>query len=201
MALTAAFAAQHPPIQHIDKQRGDIMQIATLDDRPRNFGRRPVAPDNRRGGKPPQPQTGHFAAIRPKNAAFALGLAVNYLMLSPAFARQPFGHWSRVLAGQINRGHYLFAIDNQKVVGFLGWSFAGKSSADDWLAGHASIPSDESRSGEIMLINAWQAKSRDALRFLLHQARFAARDCSMVYAKRYRADGSFRPVRLAVNIP
>ncbi|MGH6736812.1 MAG: toxin-activating lysine-acyltransferase [Methyloceanibacter sp.] len=137
--------------------------------------------------------------MRPQNAAYALGLAVNYLMASPAFARQPFGHWSGVLAGQINRGHYLFAVEDRKVVGFLGWSFAGKNAAEAWLAGRAVPASDDSRSGEIMLINAWQADSDDARRFLLHQARMIGRHCSAVYAKRHRPDGSFRPMRLAVN--
>jgi hemolysin-activating ACP:hemolysin acyltransferase len=138
-------------------------------------------------------------AVRPEGTVFALGLAVSYLMSKPAFARQPFGHWSGVLAGQINRGHYLFAVENGKVVGFLGWSLATERQAEAWLAGRAAPPSEESRAGEVMLINAWQADSKRAVRFLLHQARLVGRDCAAVYAKRYRPDGSFRPVRLAVN--
>jgi hemolysin-activating ACP:hemolysin acyltransferase len=140
-----------------------------------------------------------LAAVTPENRTFALGLAVNYLMTSPSFARQPFGHWSRVLAGQINRGHYLFAVENSKVVGFLGWSFAPKDKAEDWLTGRAGIASDDSQAGEIMLINAWQADSRKVVQFLLDQARRIGQNCEMVYAKRFRPDGSFRPVRLAVN--
>ena len=147
----------------------------------------------------PLRRPGQLIAFKPESAVYALGLAVNYMMSKPAFARQPFGHWSRVLAGQINRGHYLFAVENGKVVGFLGWSFAPKSKAEDWLAGRATTASDEGLAGEIMLINAWQADSPRAVRFLLKQARLAGRDCAMVLAKRSRADGSFRPVRLAVN--
>jgi len=41
----------------------------------------------------------------------ALGLAVSHLMTKPAFARLPFGHWSRVLTGAINRGEYVFVCD------------------------------------------------------------------------------------------
>ena len=140
-----------------------------------------------------------LVAFTPKDRVYALGLAVNYLMASPSFARQPFGHWSRVLAGQINRDHYLFAVENDKVVGFLGWSFAPKDKAEDWLTGRAGIPSNDSQAGEIMLINAWQADSRKVVHFLLDQARRIGQDCEMVYAKRFRPDGSFRPLRLAVN--
>jgi hemolysin-activating ACP:hemolysin acyltransferase len=145
------------------------------------------------------PAVSDLTVLKPQNPVCALGLAVNYMMAKPAFARQPFGHWAGMLAGQINRGHYLFAVANRKVVGFLGWSFAGKAKAEDWLAGRAAPASDDSRSGEVMLINAWQADSDDARRFLLQQARMIGRDCAAVYAKRYRADGTFRPMRLAVN--
>jgi hemolysin-activating ACP:hemolysin acyltransferase len=138
-------------------------------------------------------------AFTPKDRVYALGLAVNYLMTSPSFARQPFGHWSRVLAGQINRDHYLFAVENDKVVGFLGWSFTSKEKAEDWLTGNAGIASDDGRAGEIMLINAWQADSRNVVRFLLDQTRRIGQDCELVYAKRFHPDGSFRPLRLAVN--
>lgn len=50
--------------------------------------------------------------LRPENPAYALGLAVNYLMTSPAFTRQPFGHWARVLAGQIGNDLDNYLIGN-----------------------------------------------------------------------------------------
>ena len=49
--------------------------------------------------------------FKPASATAALGLAVSHLMTKPAFANLKFGEWSRILVGQINRGHYCFALD------------------------------------------------------------------------------------------
>lgn len=74
---------------------------------------------------------------RPRvHPARALGLAVNYLITKPAFAKLPFGLWSRILVGQINRGHYLLALDRNKLVGFLGWAL---TKGDIWLAGRGEF--------------------------------------------------------------
>jgi hypothetical protein len=45
-----------------------------------------------------------------------------HLMLKPAFARLPFGHWSRILTGQIRRGHYFFIASSKQDRGFCGWA-------------------------------------------------------------------------------
>jgi hypothetical protein len=52
--------------------------------------------------------------FRPTQPVVALGLAVDHLMRKSAFASLPFGEWSRVLVGQINRGHHVFAVDSAK---------------------------------------------------------------------------------------
>ncbi len=45
------------------------------------------------------------------------------LMTKPAFANLRFGDWSRILAGQINRGHYALVVDKtNNVHGFAGWA-------------------------------------------------------------------------------
>ena len=62
--------------------------------------------------------------FRPDSPIVALGLAVNYLMTKPAFARLSFGDWSRILVGQINRKHYYFVMDDKKMQGFVGWALA-----------------------------------------------------------------------------
>jgi hypothetical protein len=54
-----------------------------------------------------------YKLYRPNSPAIALGLAVNHLMGKPAFANLKFGDWSRILVGQINRGHYCFAVDEK----------------------------------------------------------------------------------------
>ena len=61
-------------------------------------------------------------AFRTHNPYVALGLAVSHLMTKPAFANLRFGDWSRILTGQINRKHYYFAIDSQKIKFRASWA-------------------------------------------------------------------------------
>jgi len=138
-------------------------------------------------------------AVRPKDNRQALGMAVSYLMTDPVFARLPFGQWSRVLVGQINRGHYLFAIEGEKVVGFVGWALTTKEKAEAWLTENRDIGFADSMAGEVVLINGWKASSAQAHRFLVQAMRRAARDKEMVCAKRFYRDGRVRPVRLPVT--
>ena len=64
---------------------------------------------------------GKLRIVKPANPAAALGLAVSHLMVKPAFANLKFGDWSRILVGQINRGHYCFAVDgNERGAGLHG---------------------------------------------------------------------------------
>jgi len=143
--------------------------------------------------------TGALRVHRPDNPFMALGVAVNHLMTKPAFARQPFGTWARILVGQINREHYVFAMEGAKVVGFLGWAFAPKEKADAWLAGEAALSFEDSRDGDVMLINAWQADSMRVTRFLLDECRRIGGQREWVYFKRYYPNGTSRVSKLTVN--
>ena len=135
---------------------------------------------------------------RPHSAAAALGLAVGHLMTRPAFAALPFGSWSRVLVGQINRGHYQLVADGAgKVVGFLGWAATSEANAEAWLQGRGDVP--ELRDGDCIVINAWSADDAAVNRTVLAAARLAIRDKRLVYFKRRYKDGRTRPTRLAVN--
>jgi hemolysin-activating ACP:hemolysin acyltransferase len=137
--------------------------------------------------------------IRPKSGALALGLAVSHLMTKPAFAALAFGSWSRVLVGQINRGHYHFVADEAgRVVGFLGWAVTSEQGAESWLAGRG-IGQVAARDGDCMVINAWAADDAAVNHLLLATARRAGQDKRLVYFKRHYRDGRTRPMRLAVN--
>ena len=129
----------------------------------------------------------------------ALGLAVSLMMADPSFGGLPFGHWSRILVGQIKRKHYLFASEGQKVTGFLGWALTDEESAERWLTERAEIPFSASIDGDCVLINAWLAKTNRTNRFLLEQLRVIGKDRRRVYAKRFYKDGRVRPVRLSVD--
>jgi hemolysin-activating ACP:hemolysin acyltransferase len=138
--------------------------------------------------------------FRPASPSAALGLAVSHLMLKPAFANLKFGDWSRILVGQINRGHYCFAVDAEnQVQGFMGWALASRDKAEDWVEGRRALTFEDSKSGDCMIINAWSANSTTVTRFLLVEARRIARDKSTIYFKRHYKDGSARPARLSVN--
>jgi hemolysin-activating ACP:hemolysin acyltransferase len=138
--------------------------------------------------------------VKPANAAAALGLAVSHLMVKPAFAGLKFGDWSRILVGQINRGHFCFAMDaDNQIQGFMGWALASKEHAEGWVEGRRALTFEDSRNGDCMVINAWSANSNAVTRFLLAEARRIARDKTTVYFKRHYKDGSTRPARVAVN--
>ncbi len=129
----------------------------------------------------------------------ALGLAVSLMMADPSFGRLPFGHWSKILTGQIRRKHYLFASEGKDVTGFLGWALTDEANADRWLTQRGEISFEDSQNGDCVLINAWLAKSDRTNRFLLDQLRVIGRDQRLVYAKRFYKDGRVRPLKLTVN--
>jgi hemolysin-activating ACP:hemolysin acyltransferase len=138
--------------------------------------------------------------IQLDNPYLALGLAVNYLMVKPAFAKLQFGDWSRILVGQINRGHYYFAIDEKnQIQGFLGWALAATDKAEAWVTGRAGLSYEDSQEGDCLLINAWAANSPEVGRLLRDAARRIGRGKKTVYFKRHYKDGTTRPMRLNVN--
>ena len=145
------------------------------------------------------PPGARLRAVQPPDPRVALGMAVNYLMTDPVFARLPFGQWSRVLVGQVNRGHFLFVLDGEKVVGFVGWALADKERAEAWLARNHDFGSDDSRRGEVALLNVWKAAGPAVNRFMVAALRPHLRGQSLVYAKRFYAGGRVRPVRRRIN--
>ena len=72
--------------------------------------------------------------------AVAFSHAIAHLMVRPAFARAPFGHIARCVAGQVNRGHYAFAVRDPTPVGFAGWAKAVEPAAQAWLERRARLP-------------------------------------------------------------
>jgi hemolysin-activating ACP:hemolysin acyltransferase len=134
------------------------------------------------------------------NQYVALGLAVNHLMVQPAFSNLRFGDWSRILVGQINRRHYYFAIDEKnQIQGFLGWALTTRDKAEAWLAGRAALSYEDSRDGDCVIINAWSASSPEAGRLLRDAARRIGLGKQAVYFKRHYKDGTTRPIRLRAN--
>ena len=137
--------------------------------------------------------------FRPQSPATALGLAVAHLMAKPAFAALGFGAWSRVLAGQINRGHFwCVANDQRQMVGFLGWALATEAAAETWLAGTA-VPEIGGPGADCIIFNAWSGEGPEVRAALLAAAREAAAPHRLIYFKRFYGKGRIRPVRLLVT--
>ena len=140
-------------------------------------------------------------AIRIKDSCRALGMAVSYLMTEASFARLPFGHWARVLVGQINREHYIFAVRGNQIVGFAGWLLTDEAGAERWLAGKDELKNGRLSGGDCLLINAWKSASAEVNAFLINELRLVAKrkDLRKIYAKRFYPDGRVRPVTVSVN--
>ena len=129
----------------------------------------------------------------------ALGRASAYLATSPAFAATPFGHMTRILIGQINRGHYGFIERDGAVVGFIGWARATEAQGDAWLEGRRALSDEEAREGDCALINVWRADAPDVSRFIIARLRAALGPTRIVFARRRYADGRVRSVRLPLD--
>jgi hemolysin-activating ACP:hemolysin acyltransferase len=134
-----------------------------------------------------------------ENRATALGLAVEHLMMKPAFARLPFGHWSRILTGQIRRGQYFFIAEPKRIVGFCGWALASKEEAEAWISGSPAAAHIKGEAGDCIVLNAWSADSPEAHRVLLDELRIRGRGSKVLYAKREYKDGRTRPLRLKLD--
>jgi hemolysin-activating ACP:hemolysin acyltransferase len=156
--------------------------------------------DNKPPQAKPAPARSPLRLFKPDKPASALGLAVSYLMTKPAFANLKFGDWSRILVGQINRGHYCFIVDDKnQVQGFAGWALATREKAEAWVEGRSGLSYEDSLAGECLVFNAWAANNFRVHRFMVDEARKIIADKETLYFKRHYSDGSTRPVRLSVN--
>lgn len=147
------------------------------------------------------------AALRPEDLvlvtrldpAAAFSRAAAHLMVRPAFARAPFGHIARALAGQVNRGHYAFVERGGRIVGFAGWAMVTEPAAEGWLSGARPVGSGEGDGGDCLVLNFWQADAPEVSRFLVRRLGAALPGLRRVYAKRHYPDGRLRPLRLDVG--
>ena len=122
------------------------------------------------------------------------------MMSKPAFASLSFGDWSRVLVGQINRGHYAFVIDGaNQVQGFAGWGLVTRAKAEAWVEGRYNLTYQDCLEGDCVVFNAWVADSVRVHRFLVHAARKLIKGKQTLYFKRHYKNGGWRAVRLNVN--
>jgi Tfp pilus assembly protein PilF/hemolysin-activating ACP:hemolysin acyltransferase len=136
-------------------------------------------------------------AVKPADPATALGMAVEFLMKQPVFAGLPFGEWAQVLVGQINRGHFFFAVDEQHGVhGMFGWALTSEAIAEAWVTGRGVLRSEDCRDGDCVIINVLAADNAEADRVLAEEGIKVLAGKRLFFAKRYYRNGRTRPVRM-----
>jgi hemolysin-activating ACP:hemolysin acyltransferase len=145
-----------------------------------------------------KPTSSAFHVMRVESPQAALGRAVAYLMTKPNFESRPFGPWSKILTGQINRKHYFFVVSEKKVVGFAGWALTDKARALAWLNENAELSFENCQSGDSVIINAWAADNAAINKFIVKSIRRVIIN-RQIYAKRFYKDGSIRLLSLGAN--
>ncbi|QBF34256.1 hypothetical protein [Thalassococcus sp. S3] len=146
---------------------------------------------------PSQAQNPRFRAIRYATPEAALAQSVMLTLKAPAFANLRFGHWARILVGQVNRGQYLILLENDRPVGFGGWFLARERDAEAWLTEDRDIPVAPPEEADCAIVNAFLAPSREATQALRDAMLAEGRPYGTIYGKRVLADGRKRLVRLA----
>ena len=128
-----------------------------------------------------------------KDPNAGIGVALRLMLRYPAFARQPFGQWADVLAGQARRGHQLFVIDAaSEVRGFLGYALASRPDAEAWAAGGAPLTDAQCTAGDCLVINAWVSCDGAARRFMLRELRRLGLRKQVALFRRVYPDGTVR---------
>lgn len=140
-----------------------------------------------------------YRVVRFRDPHAALGRAVLQLMGKPGFARLRFGSWSRILVGQINRGHYFFLEQGDKMVGLAGWSRSSEAKADAWIAGEGDLAPDEATTGDCIIVNVWQSDDDAVQAEMVRQMRLVARDVRLVYGRRSYGDGRDRFIKMPMS--
>ena len=70
----------------------------------------------------------------------AFGQAVNLLRRVTPFASYSFGRFTNVLKGQIEREHYVFTMEEDRPIGYVGWALCAEDIARGWIEGRL-VPS------------------------------------------------------------
>jgi hypothetical protein len=109
------------------------------------------------------------------NQWLALGLAAHYVAKRAPFGDFTAGDLVRTLSGQVERGHYLFALDTgtapARVVGYYGWALYPHAVAERFAMAGAPPPDDPGREGEVVWILTAAAEERAAFFALARAAR------------------------------
>ncbi|KQP54191.1 hypothetical protein ASG40_19145 [Methylobacterium sp. Leaf399] len=91
--------------------------------------------------------------IQPIEAPYpALGIATHFLARRAPFSGFRFGDFVNTLDGQIRRRHALFAIDDGRMVGYLGWAVYSAEDARQFACTGRPPPNDRANGTEVVWV-------------------------------------------------
>lgn len=128
---------------------------------------------------------------RPGSPMAALGAAAHFLGRRQPFAAFAAGVLIDTLHGQIRRGHYLLAMEGQRVRAYLGWALLDAAVAERLAASGRAPRPEECDGGDVLWLLTVAAADAAALKAGLRAGR-ALHAGWRLMGVRHRPDGSFR---------
>lgn len=146
-----------------------------------------------------QTLTPYYEIFVPQDPFKAMGMATSHLMTKENFRQLTFVEAGRLIAGQINRGHYFFVRQKQSIVGYAGWALCSEAAGDLWLSRNIDVPLAEAESGDCILLNMWQADAPDINPLIVRELQRRNPDKKFLFAKRfYNSGNAVRPLKLPI---
>jgi hypothetical protein len=92
----------------------------------------------------------------------AFGAAIDLLRPHKPFSQAPFGVYASVVRGQIAREHYVFAVQERLIVGYVGWAICEEAIARAWTEQRHAPKYAQCLSGDCWVGLTYYATSRHA---------------------------------------
>lgn len=93
----------------------------------------------------------------------ALGAAAHFVSRHEPFASFPSSSLIRTLSSQVDRGHYRFAIEGQRVVGYIGWALYDEADAQAFERTGQSPPDERALGADVVWILTAAVSGAEAL--------------------------------------
>jgi hypothetical protein len=97
-----------------------------------------------------------------KNPLFAYGAVIDLLRTHKPFSDAPLGTYASNLRGQIAREHYVFAVRNGTIIGYVGWALCSEAVAKAWTERRHAPKYSECINGDCWVGLTYYAQSRHA---------------------------------------
>ncbi len=118
----------------------------------------------------------------------ALGRAANLLHRVEPFASMTMADLISTLAGQVQRRHYLFAVKDRRIAGYVGWALCDEALGRAWVAGGPMPSYEDCLNGDAFVLMTFHAESRDVSFRLIRQCRTLYPNRNAIFSRLY-ADG------------